>query len=103
MIHILFMITHEQIRAARAMLNLSLERLARDTGLSVDDLSALENDGRPGDSRTLETLRATFERHGIVFLANGEDDPGIGPGIRLRKQAADEGLRPENLNSYNDG
>lgn len=97
------MITHDQIRAARAMLNLSVETLARDTGLATDDLAALENGQKAGDSRMLDLLRTAFERHGIVFLATGEDDPGVGPGIRLRSKTTDEGLRPENLNSYNDG
>jgi transcriptional regulator with XRE-family HTH domain len=98
------MITHDQIRAARAMLNLSLKTLAAECGLAEAELAALESGQRAGDSRTLESLRVAFERLGIVFLASGEDDPGVGPGLRLRRAATvDEGLRPENLNSFNDG
>jgi transcriptional regulator with XRE-family HTH domain len=97
------MITPEQIRAARAMLNLSLATLAHDAGLAEAELSALESGKRAGESRLLESLRAALERRGIVFLASGEDDPGAGPGIRLRNRPSDEGLRPENLNSDNDG
>ncbi|MCO5730684.1 helix-turn-helix domain-containing protein [Rhizobium sp. SSA_523] len=97
------MISKEQIRAARAMLNLSPEALSAEAGLSHHDYLAIETGQQPGDLASLEMLRAVFERHGVVFLASGEDDPGAGPGLRLRTGPSEEGIRPENLSSANDG
>ncbi|SIP90448.1 Helix-turn-helix [Rhizobium sp. RU35A] len=95
------MISIEQIRAARAMLGLSAKDLARASGLSSQDIEALERGEMPGID--LARLKATLEGHGIVFVAAGEDNPGAGPGVRLRQAPADEGLRPEHLSSANDG
>ncbi|WP_377295539.1 multiprotein-bridging factor 1 family protein [Rhizobium sp. SGZ-381] len=95
------MITAEQIRAARAMIGMPLETLARESGLSVSDVEGLERGVAVGVDTA--RLRQCLEHHGIVFLATGEDDPGVGPGLRLRHAPADEGMRPENLNADNDG
>ena len=95
------MMTAEQIRAARAMIGLSVEELATESGLSVDEIGNLER-GEMAGSESLR-LRQALENRGIVFLAAGEDDPGVGPGIRLRQGTAQEGMRPENLNAENDG
>ncbi len=95
------MITTEQIRAARAMIGLSVQELAAESGLSVEDILTLER-GETAGSESLR-LRQCLENRGIVFLAAGEDDPGVGPGIRLRQRPAQDGMRPENLNAENDG
>jgi transcriptional regulator with XRE-family HTH domain len=97
------MITAQQIRAARAMVALPAERLAADSGLSLDDLDAIERGETAGDMAALQRLRNALEAQGIVFLRPGEDDPGVGPGLRLRNRAKGEGTRPEDLSSDNDG
>lgn len=95
------MISTEQIRGARAMLGLSPEDLASASGLSTTEVLAAERGETAG--LDLDRLRLTFESHGIVFLGAGQDDAGAGPGLRLRQASADEGIRPENLSSANDG
>ena len=91
------MITTAQIRGACAMLGLSLETLAGEAKLPPAALQDLEN----GDAKALQALRAALEARGIVFLANGSQEPG-GPGVRLKSWDEDGGIRPENLNATND-
>ena len=47
-------------------------------------------------------MTRSFDGAGIALLAAGENVTG-GPGVRLRHHEAEEGLRPEELNSSNDG
>ena len=97
------MITNAQIRAARALLGLSTEALASSAGLATADLDQIERGETAGDMDSFHRLRQALEQQGVVFLAAGQDDPGVGPGLRLRDQPSDEGIRPENLSSANDG
>ncbi len=97
------MITPEQARAARAILNLSPETLALEIALEPAHLVAFERSGSGLDMSEIERLKTAFEQRGIVFLAPGEDDPGVGPGLRLRAAPTDGGMRPDRLNSANDG
>lgn len=97
------MMTIEQMRAARAALNISIEDLARLTGLTPAQISAAENGGAMLDQTAASRLESAFQNKGIVFTVKGQSDPGIGPGIRWRGKGSDEGLRPENLSSENDG
>ncbi len=85
--------TPVQVRMARAALDLTVEDLSKEAGLTPDDLQRLEHGGTEGAASA--KLRATFEASGISFL---EAD-----GVRF-----DESLREpktialENMNSYND-
>ena len=72
-----------QLKAARALLSWSQEKLATESGISLATVKRLEAaagelGGRP---ETGEKLRAALEKAGIDFL--GEN--GGGPGVRLRK------------------
>ena len=96
------MLTGTQIRAGRAIAGLSIEELAAATGLSMEALNEAET-STAVDPAVVERLRLTLEAKGVVFLAAGEDNPGAGPGVRLRQRAKDEGIRPQNLSSANDG
>jgi len=82
-------ISSEQIRAARALLRLEQADLAAASGVSLPSIKRLE--GKPGplaaQSRTIEALRGALETAGVIFV----DENGDGPGVRLRKQRADEG------------
>jgi transcriptional regulator with XRE-family HTH domain len=74
--------TRAQLRAARAFLSWSQERLAYESGISLATIKRLE----PGDGllatklETAEKLRRTLEAAGIEFMNGGQ------PGVRLRAQ-----------------
>jgi transcriptional regulator with XRE-family HTH domain len=84
------LLTAEQVRAARALLGWSQPQLAEATGLSMSSVRRIETPGGPAQSRagSLEAVRATFEREGVVFLGAGEMVDG-GPGVRFRDKNAD--------------
>lgn len=96
------MLTGTQLRAGRAMAGLSVKELSKATGLSTNAIDDAEASAA-ADPAVIERLRLTLESKGIVFLAAGEDNPGAGPGVRLRQRNADDGIRPQNLSSANDG
>ncbi|MGI2033740.1 helix-turn-helix domain-containing protein [Rhizobium panacihumi] len=96
------MLTVSQLRAARAMIGLSVEELATLTGLSSSEIGEAEKGETVADALLSSRLQSALESRGIVFLAAGQDDVSVGPGIRLRSGPPDEGLRPERLNATND-
>ena len=73
------MATGLQIRAARAALNWSIERLALNSGVSVRTIIRYEDQDGPPASRSgnLERLVTTLERAGIEFVGTPDDAPGI--------------------------
>jgi transcriptional regulator with XRE-family HTH domain len=74
-----------QLRAARALLSWSQERLAEASGVSVPTIKRLEpgEGSLPTKIETMEKLRHALENAGVIFVAeNGE-----GPGVRLRKKS----------------
>ena len=75
------MITREQLRMARAALKLTVRQLAALSGVTANTISRYEN-GSDALGDTLDKLRKTLEKAGVVFLA--EDAHG-GPGVRLKK------------------
>ena len=79
------LLTAEQIRAARALLGWSQPELAAAAGLSMSSIRRIETPGGPARSKagSLEAVRQTFEKAGVVFQASGEMVDG-GPGVRLR-------------------
>jgi transcriptional regulator with XRE-family HTH domain len=74
-----------QLRAARALLSWSQERLAEASGVSLATIKRLE----PGEGilatkvETMEKLRRALESAGVEFIAEN----GGGPGVRLKKTA----------------
>ena len=97
------MITGAQIRAARAMVRWTPMELAAKSRVPIEPIRRAErSDGEAILTSEHESaIRAAFEAAGIRFL----EDNGSGAGIRLRLQtgSADEGLRPDQLTSENDG
>lgn len=79
------MITGPQIRAARAFLRWSAEELAHRTGMSIVAIRRAETvDSTPHKpSPELETIRATFEKADVVFIAH----PDGSTGLMLRKRS----------------
>ena len=68
-------ITSAQIRAARALLNLSSRQLSQRSVISPSTLHRAENaDGKPNvHARTLIAIKAALEARGVEFL----DDTGV--------------------------
>ena len=77
------MITSGQIKAARALVGLTVAKLAKEAGIGFTTLVRLEAaDGVPsGTVRTLDAVQKALEAAGIEFIGTPED----GPGVRLRK------------------
>ena len=72
-----------QIKAARALLAWSQERLAEMAGISTPTIKRLEARDGPlgGRSETADKIRTALERGGVEFI----DENGGGAGVRLRK------------------
>jgi transcriptional regulator with XRE-family HTH domain len=73
-----------QIRAARAALGWSIDKLAEKSGVSGRTIKRFEalNGLPPSRSSTLYDLQTTFEAAGIEFIGTPEDGPGIRARIR---------------------
>ncbi len=70
-----------QIRAARALCDLSQEDLARLVGVSSMTIKRAEGSGKPFPSmKAIAAIRAALEAEGVEFIAEN----GGGPGVRLR-------------------
>ena len=76
------MITGGQIRAARAVLRLSVAELAERAQVGVQTVKRFElADGLPPSrTATLASVQSALEAAGIEFIGSPDD----GPGIRLR-------------------
>lgn len=77
------MIASEQIRAARALLRLTVVDLAQASGVGVATIKRIEStDGLPSaNARTLDALVKALVALGIEFVGSYDD----GPGVRLFK------------------
>lgn len=76
-----------QIRAARAMLELTLSDVHARTGISKGALSAIETGKADPRLSTVEKLRTLFADLGVEFLPATDE---LGPGIRLKKPVTKE-------------
>jgi transcriptional regulator with XRE-family HTH domain len=95
-------ITSAQCRAARALLDWSRDRLATRTGLNETELNRFEAGDLALSPHGQAVLKRALEEAGAVFFDEDETVNG-GPGVRLRKTRHDEGLRPDQLTTENDG
>lgn len=91
-------ITSAQIRAARALLGLSLDQLAASSGIDAATLRRAEHPEGPPDGDAVARAARALEQVGAIFIAEDVE----GAGVRLRKSIAAEGMRPEQLNAAND-
>ena len=73
------MISGRQIRAARALLGWSGQKLADKCGISLKTLRRYEpQNGVPaGSAKVLESIESVLEGHGIVFTGDPIKDPGV--------------------------
>ena len=78
------MITSSQIKAARALLGITVANLAELAGVGFTTIVRLESaDGVPkGNIKTFESVKRAFENAGIEFIGTPDD----GPGVRLHKK-----------------
>jgi transcriptional regulator with XRE-family HTH domain len=76
-----------QIRAARALLRLTLKDLAAASGVSVATIVRVEAEDGPPRATTanLNALRLALEAAGVAFI---DPQDGMGPGLRLRTPPA---------------
>ena len=75
------MITPRQIRAARALLDWSQQKLADKAIVSVNAVIRLENETADTRLSTLSAIHKTLTKAGVDFLPEGQ----WGEGVRLRK------------------
>lgn len=78
------MITGTQVRAARALLGWSQQRLAEAADVSLPTIKRVELRANElaGRVRTVEKIRAAVEAAGVVLI---DDDQHGGHGVRLAK------------------
>ena len=79
--------TKEQLRAARALLDLKQSEVAEMSGVSEQSIIRLEKGTGPLGIQmaTLDKLQTAFRKAGIRFIGDGEASPGGGPGVRLEE------------------
>ena len=76
------MLTPEQCRAARALLDWSQGDLADQAGVGIVTVRQLEAGAHDPRRATLNVIRRALESAGVEFI----DENGGGPGVRLRKR-----------------
>ncbi len=74
----------EQVKAARALLRWSQDKLAQKSGVSLPTVKRLEaaKGELGGRAETSAAIRAALEAAGIEFIAEN----GGGPGVRLKNR-----------------
>lgn len=76
-------ITPAQIRAARALLDWSRDRLSEESSVPMRTLARVENGEGEARPDTIEAVRSTLAGAGILFIKQN----GGGPGVRLKKRS----------------
>ena len=73
------MITSDQIRAARGMLEWTRADLAEKSGVGFSSMQRLESaNGVPGAQfKTLEAIKEAFEKAGVEFVGTPESGAGV--------------------------
>lgn len=69
------MVTSEQVRAARALLDWSLADLSEKSGIGQQAISKFENGGTAPLAKTIQKLQEVLEDAGVEFLATGGVQP----------------------------
>ncbi|PZX11856.1 helix-turn-helix protein [Palleronia aestuarii] len=73
--------TPQQCKAARAMLGLSQDGLAKRSGVAVSSIIPFEKGQRAPRNATLAAIRTALEAAGVEFI----EENGGGAGVRLRR------------------
>lgn len=72
--------TPSQCRAARALVAMSQDQLAKASGVAKRTIASFEKEDRQPYDRTLAALRNALETAGVEFIAEN----GGGEGVRMR-------------------
>jgi transcriptional regulator with XRE-family HTH domain len=78
------MLTPEQLRAARALVGWSREKLAEEADVSAETVKRFEFRGSDPKLSTLNKWRRALEQAGVEFIDDGAHSYDGGPGVRLR-------------------
>ena len=78
--------TPAQLRAARALIGWSQDRLAEAAAVAKRTIASFEAGEREPYPRTMKAIRAALEAAGVQFIAEN----GGGPGVRLRRGRNEE-------------
>ncbi len=84
-----------QVRAARAILGMTRDELAKASGVAPRTLADFESGARSPHRPTLAAIQRALEAAGVEFVGDGEVSPSGGPGVRLRDNPAPAGHAPE--------
>lgn len=73
------LITSGQIKAARALLGLTVAELAKTAGIGFTTMVRLESsDGIPaGNVKTLTSVKTAIENAGVEFIGTPDDGAGV--------------------------
>ena len=73
------MITSEQIRAARQLIRITADQLARSSNVGVATIRRFElMAGVPsGNARLVESIQRALEEAGVEFVGTPDDRPGV--------------------------
>jgi len=73
------LVTSGQIKAARAMLGLTVAEMAKLAGIGFTTMVRLESaDGVPaGNVKTLTSVKSAIEKAGIEFIGSPEEGAGV--------------------------
>ncbi|WGJ09719.1 helix-turn-helix domain-containing protein [Brucella intermedia] len=74
------MLTPEQSRGARGLLDWSQTQLAEAANVSLSTVRDFEKGRRVPIANNLQAIRTALEAGGVIFI----DQNGNGPGVRLR-------------------
>jgi transcriptional regulator with XRE-family HTH domain len=92
--------TGNQLRAARALVDMDQSTLASRAGVNINTIGAMEKRGAELLTSGLDKIRSVMnvlEAEGLEFLNHGQ------PGVRLKRRVPDQGKSPDELTSENDG
>jgi len=87
-------LTAGQIRAGRALADMSQQALANASGLSLSTIRDYESERRGGALGGAQAIRRSLENEGIEFLPGS---PEAGPGVRLKSGMPAVLRRPSRL------
>ncbi len=88
------MITGRQIRAARALLDMSQDELSKETGLTPQGIRKIEDGTSQPREGTLSDITRVFDEHGVEFTDNS--------GVRLKPQGVEVLVGQQGLQQFFD-
>lgn len=91
------MISSQQMRAARALLEIDQKTLAKYAGLSLPTIQRMEASGGQvrGVVDTLVKVIRALEDRGIELIGEQAPSSGSGRGVRFREITSDAGTDPQ--------